>query len=122
MVRSIRLSFAGVDGRLEQAARTLGAGRWETFFRISLPLARRGILAGAVLAFARCLGEFGATIMLAGNIPGETQTMALYVYSQANAPGGLEQSRRLVAVAVVIAAAALAVSEWLERSATHRGT
>jgi len=115
MVRSIRLSFAAVDLRLEQAARTLGAGRWETFFRISLPLARRGIIAGTVLAFARCLGEFGATIMLAGNIPGETQTISLYIYSQANAPGGIEESQRLVVMAIAIAALALGLSEWLQR-------
>jgi len=121
MVRSIRLSFAGVDERLEQAARTLGAGRWETFFRIGLPLARRGIIAGAVLGFARCLGEFGATIMLAGNIPGETQTISLYIYSQANAPGGLEQSSRLVVVAILLAALALLLSEWLERSGARKG-
>jgi molybdate transport system permease protein len=120
MVRSIRLSFMGVDARLEQAARTLGAGRWETFFRISLPLGRAGIIAGAVLAFARCLGEFGATIMLAGNIPGETQTIPLYVYSQVNVPGGIEQSGRLVVVATLIAAAALLLSEWLERSSAHQ--
>jgi molybdate transport system permease protein len=121
VVRSIRLSFSSVDERLEQAARTLGAGRWETFFRISLPLARRGIIAGAVLGFARCLGEFGATIMLAGNIPGETQTMPLYIYSEVNAPGGIERSQRLVLAAVVIAALALVLSEWLERGSARKG-
>jgi molybdate transport system permease protein len=121
MVRSIRLSFSTVDQRLEEAARTLGAGPWETFFRVSLPLAGRGIVAGAVLAFARCLGEFGATIMLAGNIPGETQTMSLYIYSQANTPGGMEQSQRLVIAAILIAAVALVLSEWLERRGTRRG-
>jgi molybdate transport system permease protein len=115
MVRAIRLAFAGVDPRLEQAARSLGAGRAETFWRVSLPLARRGILAGALLGFARSLGEFGATIMIAGNIEFQTQTIPLYIYSQANAPGGLESSARLVMAAVVIAAAALAGSEWLER-------
>jgi len=115
MVRSVRIAFAGVDTRLELAARTLGAGPVETFFRISLPLARRGVIAGAVLAFARSLGEFGATIMIAGNIPGETQTIPLYIYSQANAPGGMEECLRLVIASVVIAAAALAVSEYLER-------
>jgi molybdate transport system permease protein len=117
MVRTIRLAFTGVDPRLEQAARTLGAGRWETFFRVSLPLARRGIIAGAVLGFARCLGEFGATIMLAGSIPGETQTIALLVYDQVNEPGGIERSQRIVALSVVLAAAALVFSEWLERRA-----
>jgi molybdate transport system permease protein len=115
MVRAIRVSFAEMDVRLEQAARTLGAGRLETFFRISLPLARRGIIAGAVLAFARGLGEFGATVMIAGSIPGETQTIPLYVYSQINSPGGMEHSTRLVVVSILIAAAALVVAEYLER-------
>jgi molybdate transport system permease protein len=115
MVRAVRLAFAGVDARLEQAARTLGAGPLETFFRVSLPLARRGVIAGAVLAFARSLGEFGATIMIAGNTP-ETQTMPLYVYAKINSPGGFEASARLIVVAVAVAAAALIASEWLERS------
>jgi molybdate transport system permease protein len=115
MVRAIRVAFAGVDPRLEQAARTLGAGRAETFVRVSLPLARRGIIAGAVLAFARGLGEFGATLMIAGNIPGRTQTIPLYIYSEINSPGGMEQSTRLVVAAVVIAAVALGTAEWLER-------
>ena len=116
MVRAIRLAFSGVDSRLEGAARTLGATRWETFFRISLPLARRGIIAGAVLSFARALGEFGATVMLAGNIAGETQTIPLYIYNQSYAPGGMEESVRLVVAAIVIAAAALFIAEYLERS------
>jgi len=120
MVRSIRVAFAEVDTRLEKAARTLGAGRVETFARISLPLARRGILAGAVLAFARGIGEFGATVMIAGNIPGETQTIPLYIYSQTNAPGGIEQSARLVIACVVIAALALGISEYLERTRIPR--
>jgi len=116
MVRSIRIAFAGVNPRLELAARTLGAGPMETFVRVSLPLARRGVIAGGVLGFARSLGEFGATVMIAGNMPGETQTIPLYIYSQANAPGGIEESVRLVVACIVIAAAALAVSEYLERS------
>ena len=115
MVRSLRVAFAGVDQRLELAARTLGAGRIETFLRISLPLARRGVLAGAVLAFARGVGEFGATVMVAGNLPGETQTIPLLIYTQANAPGGIEQSVRLVVACVVIAVVALGISELLER-------
>jgi molybdate transport system permease protein len=115
MVRSIRVAFTEIDQRLEMAARTLGAGRLETFARISLPLARRGILAGAVLAFARSIGEFGATIMVAGNLPGETQTIPLYIYTQANAPGGMEQSARLVIACVLIAVIALGISEFLER-------
>jgi molybdate transport system permease protein len=115
MVRSIRVAFTEIDQRLEMAARTLGAGRLETFARISLPLARRGILAGAVLAFARSIGEFGATVMVAGNLPGETQTIPLYIYTQANAPGGIEQSARLVIACVLIAVIALGISEFLER-------
>ena len=115
MVRAIRVAFGELDVRLEHAARTLGAGPWETFFRISLPLAKRGIIAGAVLAFARSLGEFGATIMIAGNLPGETQTIPLYIYTQVNSPGGMEDSTRLVVVAIVIAAAALLVAEYLSR-------
>ena len=120
MLRSIRFAFAEVDQRLEMAARTLGAGRLETFARISLPLARRGILAGAVLAFARSIGEFGATVMIAGNLPGETQTIPLYIYTQANAPGGIEQSVRLVVACVIIAVVALGISEFLERKRTGR--
>ncbi len=115
MVRSIRIAVAGVDVRLEQAARTLGAGPLEAVFRITLPLARRGIIAGAVLAFARSMGEFGATIMIAGNIPGETQTIPLYIYSLLNVPGGMEQGTRLVLASIVLATAALVVAEWLER-------
>jgi molybdate transport system permease protein len=118
MVRAVRLAFAGVDPRLEQAARTLGAGLWETFWRISVPLARRGIIAGAVLAFARSLGEFGATVMIAGSIPGETQTIPLYIYNEVNSPGGMERSLRLVVASVLIAALALAASEWLEHGRT----
>jgi molybdate transport system permease protein len=120
MVRSLRVAFAGVDQRLELAARTLGAGRIETFLRISLPLARRGILAGVVLAFARSVGEFGATVMVAGNLPGETQTIPLLIYTQANAPGGIEQSVRLVVACVVIAVVALGISELLERKKVGR--
>src|SRR6516164_6029793 len=116
MVRSLRVAFAGVDQRLELAARTLGAGRIETFLRISLPLARRGVLAGAVLAFARGVGEFGATVMVAGNLPGETQTIPLLIYTQANAPGGIEQSVRLVVACIMIAVVALGISEFLERN------
>jgi molybdate transport system permease protein len=120
MVRAIRVAFAEVDVRLEQAARTLGAGPLETFFRVSLPLARRGVIAGAVLAFARGMGEFGATVMIAGNIPGKTQTIPLYIYGQLNAPGGIEESVRLVVVSILIAAGALAAAEFLDRRALAR--
>jgi molybdate transport system permease protein len=115
MVRAIRVAFLEIDRRLEMAARTLGAGRLETFARISLPLARRGILAGAVLAFARSIGEFGATIMIAGNLPGETQTIPLYIYTEANTPGGIEQSARLAMACVLIAVVVLWISGFLER-------
>jgi molybdate transport system permease protein len=120
MVRAIRVAFGEVDPRLEQAARTLGAGRLETFFRITVPLGKRGILAGAVLAFARSLGEFGATVMIAGNIPGETQTIPLFIYSQSNSPGGMEESVRLVVASIAIAAAALVMAEYLERRGPAR--
>jgi len=121
MVRSIRVAFAELDQRLEMAARCLGAGRLETFARISLPLAKRGIIAGSVLAFARSIGEFGATVMVAGNISGETQTIPLYIYTQANAPGGIEQSTRMVLACIVIAVVALGISEFLERKRTAGG-
>ena len=120
MVRSIRVAFAEQDTRLELAARTLGAHALETFWRVSMPLARRGIIAGAVLAFARGLGEFGATIMIAGNIPGETQTVPLLIYTQANSPGGFEQSVRLIVVCILIAVAALGFAEYLERKKWKR--
>lgn len=115
LVRAIRLAMQSVDPRLEQAARSLGAGWWRTFATVLLPLSARGVLAGCVLAFARSLGEFGATIMVAANIAGQTQTIPLAIYSEASRPGGLEESWRLVALSVLLAAAALAASEWLER-------
>ncbi len=115
MVRAIRLSFAGLDARLEQAARTLGAGRWDTFCTVSLPLARNGIIAGSVLAFARSMGEFGATIVIAGSIPGQTRTVPLYIYNLLETPGGMEAAQRIVIVSVLIAAAALVAGEYLER-------
>ncbi len=114
MVRSIRIAFSGVDQRLEAASRTLGAGPIDTFLSITLPLAKRGIIAGCVLAFARSLGEFGATIMIAGNIPGETQTISLYVYDQLQTPGGIGQSIGIVIASILLAAGALYVSERLE--------
>lgn len=120
LVRSIRLAFVGVDSRLEQAARTLGAGRWDTFFSISLPLARHGVTAGCVLAFARSMGEFGATIMIAGNIPGQTRTIPLFIYSQLESPGGIERSQGILAVSILVAAIALVAGEILERRSRAR--
>ncbi len=115
MVRSIRSAISAVDPRLEQAARTLGAGPWDTFFHVTLPLARTGVIAGAVLAFARGFGEFGATLMIAGNIPGETRTVPLEIYNLLESPGVEEPAWRLVGASIVIAAAAIAIGEYLER-------
>jgi molybdate transport system permease protein len=119
MVRAIRLAFQAVDPRLEMASRTLGAGRLETFFSISLPLARRGIIAAWVLGFARSLGEFGATIMVAGNIEGKTRTIPLAIYTLSNQPDGMKQGWRLVVLSMLLACGALAMSEWLERRGTR---
>jgi len=115
LVRPIRLAFAAVDYRLIQAARTLGASGLDAFWTIMLPLARPGILSGCVLAFARSMGEFGATIMIAGNIPGQTRTVPLFIYSLLDAPGGMQASYRLVIASVVIATIALLTGELLDR-------
>ena len=122
MVRAMRLAFSEVDARLEEAARTLGAGPLDTFFTITLPLARHGVIAGAVLAFARSMGEFGATIMLAGNIPDETRTIPVYIYNELNSPGGAEASTRIILVAIAIASTALVVGEILERRGRRKRT
>jgi molybdate transport system permease protein len=116
LVRAIRLSVAAIDPRLYQAARSLGAGPLDAFFSVSLPLAQRGVIAGVILAFARGLGEFGATLMFAGIRP-ETCTMAIQIYTLHNQPGDLFEQRmwRIVGASVVLAFAALAVSEYLER-------
>jgi molybdate transport system permease protein len=115
MVRAIRLAFSGLDARLEEAARTLGASPWDAFLTVSLPLARNGIIAGCVLSFARSMGEFGATIVIAGSIPGQTRTVPLYIYSLLETPGGMEQCQRIVIVSILLAAAALVAGEYLER-------
>lgn len=117
MVRAMRLSLEAVDTRLEQAARTLGAGPWRCFFTITLPLAMPGVLAGAVLGFARSLGEFGATITFVSNIPGETQTLPLAIYAALQVPGGDASVWRLALISVVLSLAALIVSEALSRRA-----
>jgi len=119
MVRAIRLAFQGVDPRFEMAARSLGASRLGAFFTIALPLARRGLIAGFMLAFARGLGEFGATIMVAGNIEGKTRTIPLAIYTLANTPDGMEATWRLVGLSILLACTALAASEWLERRQPH---
>jgi molybdate transport system permease protein len=117
LVRSARVAFEEVPQRLEGVARTLGAGPWRTFFTISLPLARRGLLAGGVLAFARALGEFGATVMIAGMIPGETITLSLGIYHEVQL-GNDNAALVLLAVSVVLAFGAVATSEWLLRRKT----
>ncbi len=116
LVRAVRIAFAGIDPRLFQAARSLGAGPIGAFFSVSLPLARNGVIAGVVLAFARGLGEFGATLMFAAIRP-ETQTLALQIYVLNNQPGDIYEARmwRIVIVSVLLAFAALAGSEYLER-------
>ncbi|WP_010544860.1 molybdate ABC transporter permease subunit [Sphingomonas elodea] len=121
MVRAIRLSLEAVDRRLEQAARSLGAGPWRTFATVTLPLALPGVLAGLVLGFARALGEFGATITFVSNVPGETQTLPLAIYSALQLPGGEGQVLRLSALSVAIALVALLGSEMVARRA-GRGT
>ncbi len=116
MVRAIRLSLEAVDPRLEQAARTLGAGPLRTFMTITLPLAAPGVLAGAVLGFARSLGEFGATITFVSNIPEETRTLPLAIYAALQLPGGDSAVWRLALMAIVLSLGALVASEALTRS------
>ncbi|MXP46015.1 molybdate ABC transporter permease subunit [Altererythrobacter luteolus] len=113
MVRAMRLSIDAVDRRLVGAARTLGASKWRAFFTITLPLSLPGIIAGAVLGFARSIGEFGATITFVSNIPGETRTLPLAIYTGLQVPGTDLQVARLAVIAVIISLAALVVSEWL---------
>lgn len=115
MVRAMRLSIEAVDRRLEGAARTLGAGRWRAFRTITLPLSMPGVLAGAVLGFARAIGEFGATITFVSNVPGETQTLPLAIYGALQLPDGEALVWRLAAVSVALSLAALIASEWLAR-------
>ncbi len=121
IVRAARLGFEAVDPRLERAARSLGASRTRAFLTVSLPLASRAIVAGAILGFARAIGEFGATIMVAGNIPGRTQTISLLIFSNTQTPGAIHESWRLVAVSIVIAGTAIFMSEWLERKGRAHG-
>ncbi|WP_404480844.1 molybdate ABC transporter permease subunit [Novosphingobium sp. BL-52-GroH] len=115
MVRAMRLSLEAVDRRLESAARTLGAGPWRTFAAVTLPLSANGILAALVLGLARSVGEFGATITFASNIPGETQTLPLAIYSALQMPGSDIQVARLAGLSILLSVAALVLSEWLAR-------
>ena len=120
MVRAIRLSFESVDIRLEQAARTLGSSRLRVFFTITLPLTLPGIVSGMVLAFARSLGEFGSTITFVSNIPGETRTIPLAMYSFIQTPGAEHEAARLCVIAIVIAVLSLTASQWLAKKAQQR--
>ena len=120
MVRAIRLSLEAVDGGLEQAARTLGAGPLRVFATMTLPHASPGILTGAILGFARSLGEFGATITFVSNIPGETRTLPIALYTLTQIPGGEAGAFRLVVISVVVAFAALLASEMLARRLKSR--
>jgi molybdate transport system permease protein len=114
LVRSARVAFEEVNPRLEQIARTLGAGGWRVFFTITVPLAARGIVGGMLLAFARALGEFGATIMVAGSIPGKTQTISLAIFQNVQL-GEDSHAFRLLGVSVVLAFAAVWSSEFFLR-------
>jgi len=115
MVRAIRLSISSIDVRLETVARTLGGSRIWVFLSITLPLALPGLITGVLLSFARSLGEFGATITFVSNIPGETETLPLAIYTFVQSPGGDAQAIRLSLIAVVLSIAALITSEWLTR-------
>ncbi len=118
MVRAMRLSIEAIDRRFEGAARTLGANRWHAFWTISLPLAFPGVLAALVLGFARSIGEFGATITFVSNIPGETRTLPLAIYSALQIPGAEAMVTRLALFSVALSLGALILSEWLVRR-TH---
>ena len=121
MVRAMRLSIEAVDRRLVGAARTLGASRWRAFASVVLPLSLPGILGGAVLGFAKSMGEFGATITFVSNIPGETQTLPLAIYGLLQVPGAEPQVVRLALLSIALSLGALLVSELLVRRAVqHR--
>jgi molybdate transport system permease protein len=115
MVRAMRISIENVDPRLEGAARTLGASPWHAFRTVTLPLASPGLLAGLVLGFARSIGEFGATITFVSNIPGETRTLPLAIYTALQIPDGDAAVTRLALISVVLSLLALATSELLTR-------
>ncbi len=120
MVRAIRLSFEAVDPKLEQAAGTLGAPPVWVFLTVTLPLILPGLIAGAILCFAKAMGEFGATITFVAAIPGQTQTLPSAIYAFLQVPGGDASALRLVTVSVAVALGALALSEWLAQRASAR--
>jgi molybdate transport system permease protein len=120
VVRAIRLSMENVDPGLEAAARTLGARGWDRFLSITLPLAVPGILAGAIVAFSASLGEFGAVITFVSNIPGETRTLSLALYTAIQTPEGNVAALRIATLSVALGLGGLLLSEWLARSARRR--
>ena len=120
MVRAVRLAIELVDLRLEQAATTLGATPWRVFWTVTLPLSLPGVVTGSLLAFARSLGEFGATITFAGNLPGETRTLPLALFTALQSPGGEEPAMRLAVLSIVISLAALVASELIARRIARR--
>ncbi len=120
MVRAIRLSFDAVDPKLEQAAATLGASRIWVFATVTLPMILPGIITGTILAFAKAMGEFGATITFVSNIPGQTQTLPTAIYTFLQVPGGETSAFRLVLISVTIALGALILSELLARRVAKR--
>ncbi len=121
VTRTARVAFEGVDPRLEAMARTLGYGPWQTLFRFTLPLAARGLSAALILGFTRAIGEFGATVTLAGNIPGQTRTLASAIFS-AQQVGDLATADRLMVVALLLGLVAIWVTEWLTSAKAPRGT
>jgi molybdate transport system permease protein len=122
MVRPMQLSIEAADPGLEDAARTLGASRIMTFLTVLLPLALPGVIAGSILAFARAIGEFGATITFVANIPGQTQTMSLAIYSLLQSPTGDQAAARLILFSIVLSVLAIVASEWFaHRLARKRG-
>ena len=114
-LRAIRLSIEAIDGGLGQAAETLGAGRFDRFLNLTLPLALPGIIAGAITAFAACLGEFGAIITFVSNIPGETRTLPLAIYSALQSPGGEAEAAKLSALSIVLALIGVTLAEFADR-------
>lgn len=120
MVRAIRIAIDAVDPRLEEAASTLGASRRAVFFTVTLPLIAPGILAGAILGFAKALGEFGATITFVASIPGETETLPSAIYTLLQVPSGETAALRLILLSVLLAIGAVGLSEWISQRAAKR--
>jgi len=120
MVRAIRLSFQAIDEGLEEAAATLGASPFRVFFTITIPIISPGLIAAAILGFARSLGEFGATITFVSNIPGETRTLPLALFTLIQTPGGDAAAVRLLCISVILALGALIASEYLARRITRQ--